>query len=189
MRIARESATCDYLRGHGVSAVLSADYAFLYPYAGVEDVRPIEGPYRLAFLRSNNLTAKRLRIEGGALFEGTRLIAEGTTSRTVLATSDYRRDGPFLAKAARALGVPWMACRNVAELVQLIGGASDVVSDRYHPAICAAVLGKRAQVIPNREPHKMQGLTNLLAGATVEELQGLARTGLDALRGALRETV
>ena len=189
VRIARESATCEYLRKRGVAAILSADYAFLYPYAGVEDVRPIEGPYRLAFLRSNNLSAKRLRIEGGALFEGSRLVAERSASPTVLATSDYRRDGPFLAKAARALGVPWMACRNVAELVQLIGGASDVVSDRYHPAICAAVLGKPAQVIPNRERHKMQGLTNLLAGATVEELQGLARTGLDAVRGALRETV
>jgi polysaccharide pyruvyl transferase WcaK-like protein len=74
----------------------------------------------------------------------------------------------------------------VPELVRLIGGSSGVVSDRYHPAICAAALGKPAQVISNREPHKMQGLSNLLAHNTLEELQDLARAGLHTLRDALR---
>ena len=59
--------------------------------------------------------------------------------------------------------------------MQLIGASSGVVSDRYHPAICAAALGKPAQVLSNREPHKMQGLKNLLADHTLEELQELAR--------------
>ena len=190
VRIARESTTHEYLREHGVSAIRSADFAFLYPYAtvGAGDA-PAEAPYRVVFLRSNNLDADRLRIEHGALYEGSRVIAEGSASRIVLATSDSRRDGQFLSKAARALGVPWVACRSVPELVRLIGGASGVVSDRYHPAICAAVLGKPALVIPNREPHKMQGLTNLLAGGTLEELQQLARTGLDAVGSTLREAV
>jgi polysaccharide pyruvyl transferase WcaK-like protein len=186
VRIAREPSTYDYLCEHGLSAVLSADLAFLYPYPAIDASPAIEPPYRLMFLRSNNLDANALRIDNGALFEGSRLIAESSSDRLVLATSDYRRDERFLARAARKLGVSWIACRSVPELVRLIGGSSGVVSDRYHPAICAAALGKRAQVLGNREPHKMQGLKNLLADNTLDELQELARAGLRTIRTALR---
>jgi polysaccharide pyruvyl transferase WcaK-like protein len=74
----------------------------------------------------------------------------------------------------------------VTELVQLVAGSSAVVSDRYHPAICGAVLGKPAHVLSNREPHKMQGLKHLLADRPLEDLQELARTGLNTVRDALR---
>lgn len=188
-RVARESSTYRYLCERDLSAVLSADLAFLYPYAGTVARGSIEPPYRVVFLRSNNLEAKALRIEDGGLFEGTRRVAEASSDRLILATSDYRRDGRFLATAARRLGVPAVACGSVSELVGLIGGSSGVVSDRYHPAICAAVLGKPAQLLSNREPHKMQGLKSLLADNTVEELQELARTGLRAVRDALRRSV
>jgi hypothetical protein len=77
-------------------------------------------------------------------------------------------------------------CRSVPELVHLIAGASEVVSDRYHPAICGAVLGKPTRVLPNREPHKMTGLTALLDGRPVGELQDAARAGISALHQALR---
>jgi polysaccharide pyruvyl transferase WcaK-like protein len=185
-RIAREPSTFRYLSEHGLSAVQSADYAFLYPYGAIAAGASTGPPYRLIFLRSNNLNAQGLRLERGALYEGPRLLAEASHDRLVLATSDYRRDGRFLARAARHLGVPWRACRNVTELVQLVASSSGVVSDRYHPAICAAALGKPAHVLPNREPHKMQGLTDLLAGHTLEDLQDLARAGLRATRDALR---
>jgi polysaccharide pyruvyl transferase WcaK-like protein len=189
LRVARESSTYHYLREHGISAVPSADFAFLYPYAAI-DARVRTGPpYRLIFLRSNNLDASALRLEDGALYEGARLIAEAARDRLVLATSDYRRDGRFLAQAARRLGVPWIACRSVPELVQLIASSSGVVSDRYHPAICAAALGKPAQVLSNREPHKMLGLTSLLADNTLEDLQDLARAGLCAVRDTLQSAV
>jgi polysaccharide pyruvyl transferase WcaK-like protein len=186
VRIAREASTHEYLRARGISCCLSADLAFLYPYSGKASPRTVEPPYRLIFLRSNNLDARALRIEEGALFEGSRLIAEASNDRLVLATSDCRRDERFLSLAARRLGVSWVGCRHVTELVQLIGGSSGVVSDRYHPAICAAALGKPAQVLSNREPHKMQGLKNLLADHTLEKLQELARAGLGTLRDALR---
>jgi polysaccharide pyruvyl transferase WcaK-like protein len=185
VRIARESSTYSYLCERGMSAVLSADLAFLYPYVDTGSRGSIPSPYRLIFLRSNNLDADALRLEQGALFEGSRLIAEASSDPVVLATSDYRRDEHFLARAARRLGVTWMACHSVPDLVTLIGSSSGVVSDRYHPAICAAVLGKPAQVLSNREPHKMQGLKNLLADNTLDELQRLARTGLGTLRDAL----
>lgn len=188
-RVAREPSTYRYLSEHGMSAVLSADFAFLYPYAAIEARVSTAPPYRLVFLRSNNLEASGLRLEGGALYDGPRLIAEASRDRLVLATSDHRRDGRFLAKAARRLGVSWIACRSVAELVQLVASSSGVVSDRYHPAICAAALGKPAQVLSNREPHKMQGLTGLLADNTLEDLQELARAGLATVRDTLRSTV
>ena len=189
VRIAREASTYRYLDECGVSSVLSADLAFLYPYRAVGAGADLEPPYRVIFLRSNNLKGSALRIEGGALFEGSRVIAEPSNERLVLATSDYRRDARFLAKAARHLGVPSVACRSVSELVRLIGGSSGVVSDRYHPAICAAALGKPAHVISNREPHKMEGLQNLLADNTLEELQELARAGLRTVCDALRRSV
>ena len=186
VRVARESSTHRYLAGHGIGSELSADYAFLYPYASVPPRQSTDAPYRLLFLRSNNLKAAALRIDRGALYEDDRLIAPASAERLVLATSDYRRDAGFLASAARRLALPWIACRSVTELVQLVGGSSGVVSDRYHPAICAAALGKPAQVLSNREPHKMAGLQDLLAGHTLEHLRELARAGLRAVCGALR---
>jgi polysaccharide pyruvyl transferase WcaK-like protein len=189
VRIAREPATHHYLAERGVRSVLSADLAFLYPYRRGKAPVPIPSPYRLIFLRSNNLRARRLRFVDGTLFEGGRVIIEDAADRLVLATSDVRRDERFLATAARRLGIPWVACRSVADLVGLIQSSSGVVSDRYHPAVCAAVLGRPAQIIPNREPHKMEGLRNLLADSTVEELQALARTGLRSLHTALRGSV
>lgn len=186
LRIAREASTFRYLDGHGIPVVASADLAFLYPYRPPAGQAASPG-YRLVFLRSNNLDARKLRLEQGALFEGTRLVAPATGDPIVLATSDYRRDERFLTSAARGLGVPFVACRSVSELVALVSESSGVVSDRYHPAICAAVLGKPARVLPNREPHKMQGLGALLDDNSLEGLQTLARTGLDAVRAAIRD--
>jgi polysaccharide pyruvyl transferase WcaK-like protein len=186
VRIAREPATHRYLCERGMSAVLSADYAFLYPYWGSGGKAAARPSYRAIFLRSNNLDPDRLRIENGALFEGSRVIVEASSTPLVLATSDRRRDERFLAKASRNLGVPWVACRSVPELVQLVAGSSAVVSDRYHPAICAFVLGKPVKVLPNREPHKMHGLKGLLAENTLEALQELARAGLRSVQDALR---
>ena len=186
VRIAREPSTYYYLGERGISSVLSADLAFLYPYAAAGAPRDVAPPYRVAFLRSNNLNVKALRFEDGALFDGERLLASTGTDPLVLATTDYRRDQRFLTQAASRLGVRCVSCRTVPELVRLIGASSGVVSDRYHPAICAAALGKPAQVLTNREPHKMQGLQSLLEGKTFAELQRLARAGLRTVQEALR---
>ena len=64
--------------------------------------------------------------------------------------------------------------------------ASEVVSDRYHPAICAAALGRPSTVIENREPHKMRGLQRLLADRPLGDLQDLARNGLRVMVEGLR---
>jgi polysaccharide pyruvyl transferase WcaK-like protein len=207
--VAREPATFEYLRARGIPSVRSADLAFLYPYeaklgapddaAGgrgpgvarvgpVAPVAPPAPPYRLVFLRSNNLDAGALRLDAGGLFEGSRPIAPASGEPIVLATSDCRRDRRFLSRVARRLGLPWVGCRTVTELVALVAGSSGVVSDRYHPAICAASLGRPARILANREPHKMQGLDDLL-DRPLEELRALARAGLAAVRDALRAAV
>lgn len=186
--IARESSTHAYLHERGIASVPSADFAFLYPYGKTKPAEHAAPSCRLIFLRSNNLRAKSLRLDEGALFEGDRLIAESSSDPLVLATSDYRRDQRFLAATAKKLGVRWVACRTVTELVQLIGASSMVISDRYHPAICAAVLGKRAKVLSNREPHKMSGVRSLLEDYTLQELQQRARSGLSAVREGLQRT-
>jgi polysaccharide pyruvyl transferase WcaK-like protein len=185
VRVAREPSTYEYLRDRGISCCLSADLAFLYPYDRSAVASPV-GPFRLVFLRSNNVDVNALSIKRGALFEGSKMLVEPSREPIVLATSDYRRDRRFLAQAARRLGVRSIACRSVPELVRAIVSSSSVVSDRYHPAICAAVLGKPAKVLPNREPHKMHGLRNLLEDHTLDELQELARAGLNAVRSGLQ---
>jgi polysaccharide pyruvyl transferase WcaK-like protein len=187
LRVARESTTYQYLAAHAIPAVASADLAFLYPYPAAAPVRAPR--YRLVFLRGNNLDARLLRIEGRALFEGPCLLVPPSAEPIVLATSDSRRDERFLSRVSRRLGARFAPCRSVSELVDLVAGSSSVVSDRYHPAICAAVLGKPARVLPNREPHKMRGLTALLGDGSIEDLQALARTGLRAVCDAVREHV
>jgi polysaccharide pyruvyl transferase WcaK-like protein len=186
VRIAREPRTHAYLEERGIDSVSSADLAFLYPFERELGPPPLEPPYRVVFLRSNNLRKRALRIVNGGLFEGRREIAPASPHPIVLATSDRRRDRGFITSAARRLGLPSVVCRSVPELVHLIAGASEVVSDRYHPAICGAVLGKPTRVLPNREPHKMTGLTALLDGRPVGELQDAARAGISALHQALR---
>ena len=184
-RIARESTTHRYLQDRGVSAVLAADLAFVYPYSATATRR--RHRQRVIFLRSNNLDAGRLRMsDDGALFHGSQMIVSSSAEPLVLSTSDYRRDRRFLARAAKRLGVRWIACRSVQEMVDLVADASEVVSDRYHPAICAAALGTPATVLENREPHKMQGLKRLLADRPLHELQELARGGLQVLTDTLR---
>lgn len=186
--VAREPATHEYLQQHGVSSTLAADLAFLYPYERAMAGAPsaVQPPYRLVFLRSNNISAGALRLERGALYESSRLIVEPSSERVVLATSDVGRDARFLARVAGRLGLSWVGCASVHDLVTLIAGSCGVVSDRYHPAICAAMLGKPARLLANREPHKMHGLAGLLDGRSAVELQGLARRGLAAVIEALR---
>jgi hypothetical protein len=173
-----------------VTCTESADFAFLYPFERVcaGGAAPIAAPYRLAFLRSNNIRAATLQLgDDGALRSGGRMLVPGGVSPLILATSDARRDRRFIEAAARRLGVASCVCRTVPELVQLVARASLVVSDRYHPVICAAVLGVPATVLPNREPHKMQGLGDLLGGRGLPELQALARSGLEAVCAAVRQ--
>ena len=186
IRVAREPKTHAYLEQRGITSVSSADLAFLYPFDRDLSPPPFPSPYRVLFLRSNNLRKRGLRIADGAVFEHEREIAPASPHPIVLATSDRRRDAGFITSAARRLGVPAVVCRNVPELVRLIAGASEVVSDRYHPAICGAVLGKPTRVLPNREPHKMGGLSALLEHRSVGELQDAARAGVSALHDALR---
>jgi polysaccharide pyruvyl transferase WcaK-like protein len=71
------------------------------------------------------------------------------------------------------------------ELLALIAGSTGVISDRYHPIICAVALGKPAEILPNKEAHKMEGLKGLVGENELDSLRALSRAGLDAVKGAL----
>ncbi len=186
--VAREATTHAYLTEHGLPSVPSADYAFLYPFeAAVGRVPPcpLPTPYRLLFLRANNLDPKSIHIGRGRLRCGGRELPLAPEEKVVLATSDVPADGHFLEKLAARLGVPSVPCRSVGELVSIVAGSSGVISDRYHPAICAVGLGKPACVLDNREPHKTQGLQTLIKDHRIEGLEALAKDGLSAIRRVL----
>ena len=187
--VAREPATHEYLSREGIVSRLAADYAFLYPRpaSGLERGyrQRFGGDYRAAFLRSDNLDFSALRLQDGALHYGADVLA-GPGSRLVLATSDPHRDEGPLGSLAVRLGVPFAACETPDELFGVIGGASEIVSDRYHPCVCAAALGKRPAIIRNREAHKMGGLERLLEGRGLEEIRNLAASGLEEVLGFLR---
>ncbi len=187
--VAREDRTFEYLGAHGLRAVRSADLAFLFPYqatlAEAGGAPRVHGRYRLLFLRARNLPVQSVRWCAGGLRCGTRQIALEPGEQVVVATSDTPRDGRFVARLSRSLGVRAVECRSVAELLGLIAGSTGVVSDRYHPAICAAVLGKPAEILSNHEPHKMLGLQGLLREHDLDALRALARAGLAAVRDAL----
>jgi polysaccharide pyruvyl transferase WcaK-like protein len=186
--VARESATQAYLAKHGMSSVQAADYAFLYPFAerlaATGPARRL-GRYRLLFLRSNNLDTAGVAWDGKTLVCGARRFELDPDERVVVATSDGRKDERFVKKLSRRLGVESACPGSVPELIALIAGSTGIISDRYHPLICAKVLARPAVVLENREPHKMRGLKSLLETRTVDELQGLARAGLAAVRAAL----
>jgi polysaccharide pyruvyl transferase WcaK-like protein len=187
--VARESATHAYLARHRVSSVQAADYAFLYPFKErLEAAGParIPGRYRLLFLRSNNLDVAGVAWDGKTLVCGTRRFELDPDERLVVATSDGQRDERFVAELSRALRVESVAPRTVTELIGYIASSTGVISDRYHPLICAKVLGRSAVVLENREPHKMQGLKSLIETRAVDELQALANAGLAAVSAALR---
>ncbi len=187
--VAREDRTFEYLRTHGLRAERSADLAFLFPYQSTlaeSRVAPwVHGRYRLLFLRARNLPVGSVRWCADGLRCGSRVIGLDPGEQVVVATSDTPRDGRFVARLSRSLGVRAVECRSVAELVALIAGSTGVVSDRYHPAICAAVLGKPAELLSNHEPHKMLGLQGLLREHGLDALRDLARAGLGAVHAAL----
>jgi polysaccharide pyruvyl transferase WcaK-like protein len=189
LRVSRESVTHKYLAAHGIDSALSADLSFLYPYdehcVGVAARPCIGGPYRLAFLRSNNLSLASLELTRETLRCGDLSVALGPGERVVFATTDVRRDGRFLSKASTRLGALAVACRSVGELVTLVSGAAGVVSDRYHPAICSMALGKPVEVVVNHEHHKMFGLQELARSHDLQGLKTLARTGLATIRDFL----
>lgn len=184
--VAREPMTHAYLRANGVASRLSADLSFLFPHSSgrlAAAYRERFGPgYRVAFLRFNNLDLGRIELRGdGALGYGDSTLLGPGSGSIVLATSEPADDGVVLAALAARRRLDLVACATVEELFALVEGASAVASDRYHPCVCAALLGKKLEVIENREPMKMAGLKALLARHSVSEIRDLARSGLEAV--------
>lgn len=106
-------------------------------------------------------------------------------SRLVLATSDERWDADILRTLAARLGSDFVLCAGPRELYALVSASAGTISDRYHPALCAARAGTLVRIIPNREPHKMVGLRRLVETRSPAEIDALSRGGLEAVSRAL----
>ena len=176
--VAREEATHAYLADHQIPSVASADLAFHYPYTARVAGAPVPqagAGRRLVFLRSNNLPARRIALRGRRLILGEREIELAQGERILLATTDVRRDGRFLAALGKKLAVPTLECRSVSELIGAVVASTGVISDRYHPAICGVALGKPSEP-GHREPHRCR-LKQLVESndldAHVNEREGL----------------
>ncbi len=191
--VAREPDTHDYLAQRGVRSIDSADFAFLFPPPGATPpasrapARP-PGEYRLAFLRSDNLELDGLRFEGGCLRLGARQLTSASSAPLLLASSDPHRDrAPLAALASRLPGVGLRICESVWELSDLIAGASEVFTDRYHPAVLAALHGRRVVLIETPGWQKMGGLQRLIESWPIERIQERARAGLEAITRVIRD--
>ena len=86
IRIAREPWTHAYLGARRIDSVSSADLAFLYPYERELGPPPLEPPYRVLFLRSNNLRKQR------AADRARRRVRGRTRDRAVLTASHRAGD-------------------------------------------------------------------------------------------------
>jgi polysaccharide pyruvyl transferase WcaK-like protein len=184
--VSREPDTHDYLAAHGIASHAAADLAFLFPLPSAP-LRPESAPYRLAFLRADSLDLERLRFDGAALHCGERELLGPATSPIVLATSDSLRDrGALEALAARDSRIGIRICQTVNELVAVVAGASEVATDRYHPAVLAALLGKPVAILDHPGWHKLAGLERLLATRSLDEIRAQARSGLERVSDLLR---
>jgi polysaccharide pyruvyl transferase WcaK-like protein len=191
--VSREPDTHDYLTTHGVRSENAADLAFLFPLRARAD-RPASRPsgglgreHRLAFLRSDNLDLRRLRFEAGALRVGEVEVIGPARTKLVLATSDPHRDRRWLADLASRCGeVEVRICETVWELIDLIEGATEVATDRYHPAVLAAAAGKPLTLVETPGWRKMAGLRRLLATLPLDEIRGRARAGLERVSERIR---
>jgi polysaccharide pyruvyl transferase WcaK-like protein len=177
--VAREPDTHDYLAAHGVPSHDGADLAFLFPLPPRSAAAP-HAPYRLAFLRSDNLELARLRVEDGALRVGAVEVLAPASGRIVLATSDPLRDRPSLeAIAARAPGIEIRVCDTLHGLIELVAGADEIATDRYHPAVLAALAGRRLSIVAHPGWPKLRGLERLLATRDLDAIRARARAGLE----------
>ncbi len=179
--VVREPASHAYLAGRGIGSTSAADLGFLYPF---EPSVARGGQGTAVFLRSNNLDLDRVTLRGGVLREGDRTIAD-VGDAIVLATSDARRDRTPLAALGRRLGWAVRTCERISELVDVVFGADAVVTDRYHPAVCAAAMGVSCTVLPTHETHKMTGLQTLMGEYDADGLRGMAQAGLAAIQAAV----
>jgi polysaccharide pyruvyl transferase WcaK-like protein len=187
--VAREPETGDYLRRQGIASTPGADYAFLYRFdaaaAQAAGRRRIGGDYVVAFLRSDNLDFAALRMSDGCLMYGEERLMDCRGNRLVLATSDEACDADVLRMLAARLGAEVVVCAGPHELYALVAASAGTISDRYHPAICAARAGTLVRIVSNREPHKMDGLRQLVETRSPAEIEALSRGGLEAVSRAL----
>lgn len=183
--VAREPVTQRYLAAKNVRCVQGSDFAFsLIPNQRVEKLvsdSRLRDDFGLVFLRYNNLDLHAVTLQGNELAYRGEVLWRSSGNRLVLATSDIGKDAHELVSLASRFEVSVVLCHTLDELATLTSMAKDVVSDRYHPAIAAALARKPVAILDNCETHKMAGLRELLEKNTLSEIVELSERGLRAV--------
>lgn len=151
-------------------SILTADLAWLQ---AVPVMKRREG--HLVFLRHDNYSDLNRR--GDTLFaQDTPIVDVGPDTR--LCSSDWDRDS--LETRSGLLSLPFVRCDTLEALLQVIGRARRVSSDRYHPAIFARMMGCETEFLARKNCSRDMGLLEQLT-MPLDELQSLAAAGLNEL--------
>ena len=124
----------------------------------------------LVFVRSNNQLHTLLQREEGSREVVITSALDGATYRcpataTVVASSTAgESDGKYVPALAESLGLPYMFLEDAEEVFGAVAAAAQVLSDRYHPCVATARVGRNVPtVLPfKRHPIKLDGISRLL---------------------------
>lgn len=177
--LAREPASHDLLLSRRISSVLSADPAFLEPMPAVMQER--KGT--VVFLRFRHFTTITVN-DHELITDGSRTPLQDSVT---LASSDPLRDDDVLQPLSERYGLPYERCMELSHLLRVIGEAREVVTDRYHPAIFATMLGIPCTFVPRQGSLRDEGLLRFMRDHTPAQLGLLAESGFRALGSWLQD--
>lgn len=172
--IMREPSSIEYLQGHGITVTYAADLAFLEqvprPTTRTEET--------LIFLRFDHI--QHIAREGHTLILDDRRI---NLPRGPLAfsTSDHRKDGPLLSALSTHWNIPYRPAESLEHLIELIGTAKRIISDRYHPIIFGEMSGTPWTFIQRKGSLRDRGLRQLLGEKNLQHHAHTAQQGLHTL--------
>lgn len=147
-----------------------ADLAWLQPVPA----RRSEGRH-LIFFRWDNF--KGLTRRGNEIFAADQKLCE-VGDNSYLCSSDWHRDG--LEGLSIDLGLPYIQCEKLSELLGAISTADKVTTDRYHPVIFSRKIGVPVIDFLSRPIPRDVGLLEHLQ-QPVDKLAEMATRGLNLL--------
>lgn len=173
--LAREPASHALLTSRNISSVLSADPAFLLD---VSFVRHSEKVGTLLFFRRWHF--RDIKREGNTLITDGRMTII-PADPLCFASSDPLRDDTLLQPLQQTFGIPYRGYTDLHALLSGIASSKHVITDRYHPAIFAAMLGTPYTLLPKEGSLRDQGLLEECSTYSVVELSRRAKEGMNAL--------
>jgi polysaccharide pyruvyl transferase WcaK-like protein len=172
--IARENVTANFLEKLHLPYVASADYAWLT----VMPKKETEYKTVLMLRWDGKFSLDRIYWDGRCLRIMNRAIP--ILGQLIVSTSDPLKDRTMGLALSHKLGVEWKPCRTEVELIDVISSASQIITDRYHPAILATLAGVECHFVGGVGVRN-DGLRTFLT-IEPEYLRTKAKIGLEKLK-------